>query len=628
MTPRTNSLARTGPFARAGVSGRLRLLSFLALAALAVGSARVAAEPPVRSSELLKHVKMLASDKFEGRATGSKGEKKATEYIVRQFKKLGLKPVGENGGWFQTVSMPAGYEVGKKTSFRVKLPGKKKKKLTLGADYYPLSSSASAKVDAETVFAGYGIVAPEQEYDDYAGLDVSGKVVFVFRHAPRAKGDRDYNAAMRKRAPFDAKLKQATDRGALALVVVNDPAGFTRPMGRSKRPRPDTLQKRSIGSAVGRIPYVHMTMAASQKLFASFFGKTPEELEAAIHAGGKPRAASLAGKGRVTINTQITHKMLHGRNVCALLEANGRGTVDEVVVLGAHHDHLGYGQWGSLERSPDKRKEIHNGADDNASGTSGLLEAAEYLASRRGELRRSILFLTFTGEERGLIGSAHWCDHPTLPLEKIVTMVNMDMIGRLDGRKLFIGGTKTSPVLEPLLREVTSEVGIEVTFGAGGRAPSDNTSFYRKKLPVLFFFTGLHPEYHRPADDWDTLDIEGMEQVATLAALTVERIANLPERPKFTKADQGGGGPPRPILGISVGSADGGVAVAGVAKGGPAEKAGLQAGDVIVEIAGKATPGPGQLRQALQRQSIGDKITIRFLRDGKQNTVDLTLGGA
>jgi hypothetical protein len=601
------------------------LAPLVCAAALLVGVAEVQADPDVSSKELLEHVRRLASDKWEGRATGSDGEKKATSYIVAHFKKLGLKPAGENGGWFQTVSMPAGYDVKKGTTLKIKGA---KGKLKLGTDFYPLSPSASAKVAGDAVFAGYGIAAPDLGYDDYEGLDVSGKVVFVFRHFPRAGGDRKWAAAMRAHAPFVAKLKQATDRGALALVVVNDPANFTKPQGRARRPRPDTTQKRSVGGAVGRIPYVHMTLAAAKRAFPALFGKKPEELEKSILAGEKPKPASVAGRVRVDIRAELERKQLHGRNVCAMLAATGRDTVDEVVVVGAHHDHLGYGQWGSLERSPDKRKKIHNGADDNASGTSGLLEATEYLASRQGELRRSILFITFTGEERGLVGSAYWCDHPTVPLEKIVAMVNMDMIGRLDGRKLFIGGVKTSPSFRPILKNLTEELAVDATFGDGGMAPSDNTSFYKKGLPVLFFFTGLHPEYHRPSDDWKTLDMDGMEKVARLAAWTAERVANLPERPAFTKADRGGAGPPRPVLGISVGRAEGGVAVAGLAKGGPAEKAGLKTGDLIVEIAGKPTPGPGALRQALQRKQIGDKVLVRVLRDGNEETFDVVLGGA
>ena len=587
-----------------------------------------AADPEVRSSDLLRHVKKLSSDAWEGRATGSEGEKKASAYIANHFKKLGFKPAGEEGGWFQTVSMPAGYDVDKKTTFKVvgaKAGKRGSLKFELGKDFYPLSPSASGTAEGEVVFAGYGVSAPKQEYDDYAGVDVSGRVVVVLRDAPVKRADKGFNRALRRHAAFVAKLKQATDRGAVALVVVNNPRNFARAKA---RPRPDTVQKRSVGGAVGRIPYVHMTMKAGNRLFPALFGATPAELEERIAGKGQPAAVSVAGKGRIRIRAKIKRKYLLGRNVCALLPAEGRDTVDEVVVVGAHHDHLGYGQWGSLERSPNKRKEIHNGADDNASGTSGLLEAAEYLASRRKELRRSILFITFTGEERGLLGSAYWCDHPTLPLQKIAAMINMDMIGRLDGRKLFIGGTKTSPAFEPVLRELTEEVGIESTFGAGGMAPSDNTSFYKKGLPVLFFFTGLHPEYHRPSDDWNTLDLDGMEKVARLAALMTERVANLKQRPKFTRADGGGSGPPRAILGISVGRADGGVAVAGVAEGGPAAKAGLQSGDLIVELNGKPTPGAGALRQVMQRCQIGQKVLVRYLRGGKKHEVELELGGA
>jgi len=607
-------------------------LPLLALFTIAISLAvAVRADPAVRSSDLLKHVKKLSSDKWEGRATGSEGEKKATDYIVAHFKKLGFQPAGDDGGWFQAVSMPAGYDVDKKTALEVPaIVGGKKKPITfaLGKEFYPLSISGSGRVEGEVVFAGYGVHAPDLGYDDYAGLDANGKVVVVFRHAPTKRGDQKFNRAMRGHASFVSKLKQATDAGAIALIVVNNPRNFPTPKGPKARRRPDTVQKRSVGGAVGRIPCLHMTMKASEEFFVIQFGEDAATIEERLVVKGQPTPASMQGRASVRMQVEITHKELHGRNVCALLPAGGRAAVDEVVVLGAHHDHLGYGQWGSLERSPKKRKEIHNGADDNASGTSGLLEAAEYLASRRKELRRSILFITFTGEERGLVGSAYWCDHPTVPLAKITAMLNMDMIGRLDGRKLFIGGTKTSPAFEPILRELTKEVGIDTTFGAGGMAPSDNTSFYRKKLPVLFFFTGLHPEYHRPSDDWNTLDIKGMEKVARLAALTTERVANLKQRPKFTRADKGGSGPPRPILGISVGRADGGVAVAGLAKGGPAEKAGLKTGDVIVELDGKPTSGPGALQRVMQRLQIGQKVSVRYLRGGKAHTVKLVLGQA
>ncbi|MHC4939145.1 MAG: M28 family peptidase [Planctomycetota bacterium] len=603
---------------------RIRLL--LAVFALFIASAPLAAEPPVLRSELLAHIKKLASDEWEGRATGSEGEKKATEYIRAHLEKLGLEPAGEDGGWFQNVEMPAGHSVGKNTSFDLKGKQGGKVTLKLGKEFTALSMSGSGIVEGEVVFAGYGISSPGS-YDDYAGVDVDGKIVVVFRHTPR--GDAGFNRSMRAHASFQAKLNQATNRGAIALVVVNDPHGFTRPQGRQRRPRPDALMTRSAGGGVGKIPCMHVTLAAAKKIFPKLFRLTPEKVEKRIGDGkGMPEPVSLPGRGRIRIQAEIERKTIQGRNVCARLRTKNRQPLEGVLVVGAHHDHLGRGKFGSLERDPKARNAIHNGADDNASGTSGLLEAAEYLASKRDSLKRDILFITFTGEERGLVGSRYWCSKPTVPLKKIIAMINMDMIGRLDGRKLFIGGTGTSPVWEPMLNELIQEVGIKTVFGAGGRAPSDNTSFYQKNLPVLFFFTGLHEQYHRPADDWDRIDVASMEKVATLAARTAERTANLPERPKFQKADQGGGGPPRPVLGISLGRGQGGVAVGGVAPNGPAAKAGIQEGDLILEVAGKKTAGPGQLRRVLRDCEIGQKVKVKVRRDGEEMEFDLVLGGA
>jgi len=592
-----------------------------AVLALLTAAAPLLAEPPVRSSELLEHVKRLSSDEWEGRATGSEGERKATEYIREQLARAGLEPAGEDGGWFQPVTMPAGHAVAKETSFAVKGAGGKSRKLELGEEFTALSISADGVVEGDPVFAGYGISA--EGYDDYAGLDVNGKVVFVFRHAPPGPAAR--NRAMR----FAAKLAAATKRGAAALVVVNDPHNFTRPVGRRNRPRPDALLTRGAGGQVGKIPCLHVTLGAARDLFPKLFGTKPGEIEKRITGGrGGPRPVPLAGRGRVRVEVKIDRKTITGRNVCARLRAKTRRPLEGVVVVGAHHDHLGRGLWGSLERNPEARREIHNGADDNASGTAGLLEVAEYLAARRDALRRDVLFLTFTGEERGLVGSRHWCDHPTVPLDRVVAMINMDMIGRLDGRKLFIGGTGTSPAWKPMLDELVEGAGLEAVYGPGGRAPSDNTSFYRKNIPVLFLFTGLHEQYHRPDDDWPRIDAESLEKVATLAARITERTANLAQRPAFRKADRGGGGPPRPVLGISLGRSDKGPTVGGVAPDGPAAAAGLEPGDVIVELDGKKTPGVGALRQAMQGLAIGQKIVVKVLRDGEELEFEVVLGSA
>jgi len=603
---------------------RIRLLhAALALFGLC---APLVAKPPVTRSELLEHIKRLASDEWEGRATGSEGEKKATEYIRAHFEKLGLEPAGENGGWFQTVSMPAGHDVGKQTSFELKGKQGQKVTLKLGKQFTALSLSGNGIVEGEAVFAGYG-VSSAGVYDDYAGLDVDGKVVVVFRHTPL--GDAKWNRSMRPHASFMAKLNQATQRGAIALVVLNDPHNFTKPQRGQKRPRADALMTRGAGGGPGKIPCIHVTLAAAKKIFPKLFGTTPTKIEKRISNGAEsPMPISLPGRGRLRIHARIERKTIEGRNVCARLRTKNRQPLEGVLVVGAHHDHLGRGKFGSLERNAKARDAIHNGADDNASGTSGLLETAEYLASKRDTLKRDVLFITFTGEERGLVGSRFWCSKPTVPLKEIIAMINMDMIGRLDGRKLFIGGTGTSPVWDPMLEALARKVGIEAVHGAGGRAPSDNTSFYQKNLPVLFFFTGLHKQYHRPNDDWQRIDIAAMEKVAQLAAYTAEATANLPEPPKFQKADQGGGGPPRPVLGISLGRGKDGVVIGGLAPKGPAAAAGLQKDDVIVELNGKKTPGVGALRGVLRGCQIGQKVKVKVRRGDQKLEFEVVLGAA
>ncbi len=570
----------------------------------------------ITGDELIGHIRHLASEELRGRASGSADETRATQYIAAEFKRLGLQPAGDDGTYFQAVPLPPDVRVDKATSMSLEAPRAEPVAFELDKDFRPFSLSSSAKVVSDVVFAGYGVSAPNLGYDDYAGLDVSGKIVVVFRYAPQ--GDKQFSAAVRAHAPFVAKLKQAADRGAIGLVVVNNV--------RNKQRHKDQLAR---GGSRGkpRLPFVHMTLAAAERSFPALFGATPAEMEDAIHKGEKPAPASRNGTARLVLDVKMERIPITGRNVCALLPAGAPRKIDEVLVVGAHHDHVGLGLFGSLLGAAGRNK-IHNGADDNASGTAGVLEIAEHLAARRASLRRSILFITFTGEERGLVGSRYYTNHPTVPLEKTVAMINMDMIGRLDGRSLFIGGVGTSPALKPILEQRVKTSGLKVEYGDGGTAPSDNTSFYAKKLPVLFFFTGTHDDYHRPTDDWDKIDKESIVKVARLVAAVAVDVCNLEERPKFTRADRGGFGPKRAILGIAIALSEGGVGIRAVVGNGPAAKAGLRPGDIIVELGGKATPGFRALRRAMRGRKIGETIEVKFLRGAETQTVSVTLGSS
>ncbi|MHC4490384.1 MAG: M20/M25/M40 family metallo-hydrolase [Planctomycetota bacterium] len=604
---------------------RQTILMLALVAALASGEeARLA--PAITAAELIGHVRRLASDAWAGRGTGTDGERQATEYIAAHFARLGLTPAGEKGGFFQDVRVPDRVHVD--PTCRLDLRGADAT-LELDKDWRPFSLSTSGQVEGDVVFAGYGIRARELAYDDYAGLDVGGKIVVVFRHVPHGTPAWRAPQALRKHAPFVAKLNHAIKGGAIGLIVVNDPFHFPADAGGGgrRRSRPDRVQRGNLGAGPRRIAFAHLTLAAARRVFPALLGATPEALEAAIHAGPAPAPASRPGSARLRLDLKVQPTFVTGRNVCALLPAGAPDGRDEIVVVGAHHDHLGRrGAFGSLARSREERLQIHNGADDNASGTAGVLEVAAYLAARSDQLRRSVVFLTFTAEERGLLGSRYFVEHPTVPLAKVVAMLNLDMIGRLDGRAAFVGGVETSPAFRPILERRAAEVEQKVIFGDGGRAPSDNASFYAKGLPVLFFFTGMHRDYHRPSDDADKIDLTGMERMARLAARTAEDLAQLEARPKFQRADQGGAGPPRPILGISAGVDPRGVAIAVVMPRSPAAQAGLEDGDVILAIGGRKTPNLAALRDVMRPRKIGEKVKVKVLRGDEEIEVEVTLG--
>ena len=597
------------------------LAFFLAVLPRAVAD-EPAPSPEITAAELLAHVRTLASDEFEGRGTGTPGEERATDYVAERFRELGLEPPGEGQGFFQPVEMPGAFRA--KPGCRLSLEGAGEPlDLALEREWLPLSASADGEAEGEIVFAGYGIRAPELKYDDYEGLDAKGKIVVVFRNAPAGAWWTDERARQRH-APLVQKLRHAADAGAKALIIANDPRTFGSGKGGAAGARPDTAVTDEIGARLARIPFAHLTLAAAGRVFPAAFAATPRELEDKINTEEGAVPFSVAGKGRVKLVVATEREVLRGRNVCALLKAGAPDATDEVVVIGAHHDHVGRGGPGSLARSPEEKGEIHNGADDNASGVAGVIEIAEYLAARRGELRRSVLFLTFTGEERGLLGSMHFVEAPTLPLSRVAAMVNLDMIGRLEGRRIFVGGVGTSPGFRALVEACAKEGAVEVALGDGGRAPSDNTSFYAKRIPVLWLFSGMHGDYHRPSDDADKVDPAGMEKAARLAARLVEELAKLPERPVFVRADAGGE-PPRAVLGIIVEAAEGGVRIGRVQPDAPASLAGLEAGDLIVAVGGEPTPDLGALRDALGRRDPGDRVRMKVRRGEKEIEVEATL---
>ena len=568
----------------------------------------------------------LASDELEGRGLGTAGIDQAAAFISGNFHGAGLQPLPGMSDYFQRFDMTVADGIAPETSLTVG-----GKALKLKSDYNPLSFSAEKAFDAPAVFVGYGITSPEHTYDDYADIDAKGKIVIAWRFEPMDKDGKSKFARedWSDLAHLDAKAKNAADHGAVALVLINPPLfkgpDFLLPFARE------------FMGATAAIPVIHLHRSIGDALIHQGLDVDPGALQEQIDAQPSPHSKDLKDSkiaGKVAVKRTVRHL----KNVVAYLP--GKGTLaEEYVVVGAHYDHLGRGGFGSL--SPWSH-EIHHGADDNASGTASVIELAREFANispHSKNNRRSILFVTFTAEEEGLIGSAYFVSHPPVPLEKVAAMLNLDMVGRLRDETLDVGGSGTAPSLERILKDADAGSPIKIKdIGKGGRGPSDHMSFAMKKIPVLFFFTGLHADYHRPTDTVEKINFNGMAEVVDLSARVIRELATMPREQYVTAADahsmtmgmgSGSGGGSRVTLGVvpSYGDESGvkGVRITGTSPGSPAEVAGLKDGDIILGFNDKGLDNLMDLSNVLGSSKPGDKVKLRVLRDGKEIGMSATL---
>jgi len=351
-------------------------------------------------------------------------------------------------------------------------------------------------------------------------------------------------------------------------------------------------------------------------------GKSLADIQNQINLSSAPSSFAFPDKLQVSLGVNIEKTRATVNNVLAYLP----GKTDEYIVIGAHYDHLGYGNVDSL--APSQIGQIHPGADDNASGTAGVLELARLLALQKGQMQRGILFADFAGEELGLLGSAEWVKEPTLPLNKAVAMINMDMIGRIKDEKVFVGGTGTGAIFKELLDEEKPKFSFHFEYSASGYSASDHTSFVGKQIPVLFFFSGLHSDYHKPSDTWDKIDapdaaklLDFIEEVALKIDSEKERVAfvTVKEEQPAGQAASGGGGGYGPYFGSipDFGQEENGVKFSDVRPGSPAAKAGFKAGDVMVQFGDKPIRNLYDFTDALRRSKVGDEVDVKVVRDGK-----------
>jgi aminopeptidase YwaD len=596
----------------------VKLIAFAAAAILLVPPGRTAAQtslPEITAAELREHVKYLASDALEGRGSGAKGNAEAARYIASDLKLWGLKPAGDNGTYLQQFEFVSAVRAGEHNTCSLestKIP-EGKRALAVESDFRPLGFSSSGAASGALVFVGYGISAPDKSYDDYAGIDVKDKIVLMLRYAPDGSSPQ---SAFQKFTALRNKARVARDKGAAGMIMITGPADDPD----------DSLIKLATDQGAGSsgLPAVNMKRAAIDQLLTGS-GWTVESLQDTIRKSRVPHSFEIAG-ATVKLETEITRIKAHTANVAAYLPGNDPALKDEVIILGAHFDHLGFGGPGSGSLTPDTIA-IHNGADDNASGTAALLELAQAFAAKPRENKRTLLFLFFSGEELGTLGSGYYVGKPFFPLAQTVAMLNMDMVGRLQNRALTIGGSGTSSSWGPILSRENADSAFALTLNPDGFGPSDHSSFYGKDIPVLFFFTGIHDDYHKPVDDWDRINYAGEEKITKFVRRITHDVDTMAVRVPFTRvqvASSGrgnAGGDSRGFtvtLGIvpDVGESTGGMKISGVRPNGAAEKAGLKTGDIITSIGGKKVLNVYDYMGVLGELKAGQEVEVVILREG------------
>lgn len=567
---------------------------------------------PDAAGRISADVARLSGDAWQGRRAGTKGADQAADWIAAEFKRIGLTPV-DAGSYFQRFTFVDGAIEGHGS----RLETAAKTSLKRGVDFRPLAFSLKGSAEGEPVFAGYGIVSKDLGRDDYEGLDVKGRIVVLLRYGP------DGNDPHSKWGPFTglrAKAAAAREKGAKGVLIVTGP--------RTKGASDELAPQRSAAALVDvGIPALTALRAAVDPLFAAAgTSLDAEQAKADQDHGGAGRV--LAG-ARVKMTADITPKRSTSRNVLGLLEAPSAG---EVVVIGAHYDHLGMGTSGSLEASPQGK--IHHGADDNASGVSALLELARRLTTNRSGLDRSVLFAAFGAEELGLLGSGYFVRHPSMAIDKITAMINMDMIGRLRDSTLEVHGVGTSAVWRGLVEEAGVKAGLKLRLSEGGFGPSDHNTFYAAGKPILFFFTGTHSDYHKPADTADKVNAAGIVQIVDTIEPIVRGVGKREVAVTFVRVsgdkEQPAGGAARGfkvwVGGIPDYAAPGpGVTFSGVSPGSPAEKAGVQGGDVLMKFAGKEIRDIYEYTAALGDAKPGETVTLVLKRAGVEVTLDVAL---
>ena len=581
-----------------------RIISTFLLIVILFSSETIFAQynPEITTTDLQKQIGFLASDSLKGRKPGTPEDAVAAAYIRDIFKRAGLKLMYENG--LQKFEIVADVKAGNNNL--ISFDGFSAQQ---GVDFTPISFSASATVKAPAVFVGYGfdLDLDSLKWNDYKSIDVKGKWAVILR------GDPEPDKANSAFLPYEqerSKVLTAKDKGAVGVLLVS-------PSDIEKTDVIMHMQYDKSPSDAG-IPVFSITRLLADKLIASM-NYTIASLEAEMKENHKP--VSIYLEPTVTATANVVKTKVTAQNVVGFLEGTDPVLKNEYVIVGAHFDHLGMGGEGSGSRAPDVLA-IHNGADDNASGTAGVIELAQKLSANRSKLKRSFIFVTFTGEEMGLLGSKEFVNKPPVDLKKVNAMINMDMIGRLnpETNTISVGGTGTSIETDSILKILEVGRPYKITHSTDGYGPSDHASFYSDNIPVFYFTTGAHDDYHTPTDDADKINYPGEVAVLDMVydlALQISAGSRLTFHEAGAKQGTRYSRNMKVTLGIvpdMVSNDNNGLRVDGVRKGGPADKAGIIKGDRVISIEGQPVTNIYDYMARLGKLKPGQVASVEIIR--------------
>ncbi len=588
----------------------MRLLVFIVMVLFVVSCGKKY-NPEITVKDLRESVEYLASDSLKGRKPGKEGGLLAAKFIRDKFENAGLELMFDNG--FQKFNLITSAEIGEGNSMTVN-----GKSFVVENDFLPYAFSSNTKAEGDVVFAGYGlqINVEKAKWDDYKDIDVAGKWVLALQ------GDPDMENAESPFVQFSterAKALNASDNKAAGLILVAGPT-FSKT---------DNLPKLFFDKDTRRysFPIIQVTREVANEMLTGT-GETITSLEAKML--DKKAPVSLAANSKVAVKVQVDLKEIETQNVVAMVPGNDAVLKDQYVVVGAHYDHLGMGGPGSGSRAVDTIA-VHNGADDNASGTASVIEMAEKMASEKSN-KRSVIFVAFGAEEMGLLGSKAFTANPPVAIEKIVTMFNLDMVGRLDSASnaLSVGGTKTAKETEDILNKLNP--GFSLSLSGEGVGPSDHASFYLQDIPVIYLNTGAHSDYHTPMDDVEFINFEGVKKVNDYCYALLTEIATRDSvltfqeaGPKFKRSK---GGRYKVTLGIMpdfAGMEKRGLRIDAVTKGKPAYNGGMKKGDIITAIEGKKVGGIHDYMSRLQTLEAGKIITVDIIRNDEHTVLLIQL---